>query len=169
VQKKQVKESIKSQFVRLLFNLFPCYRRTGVRVTYIASDFQEVRIKLPLNWKTRGYNGTIFGGSMYASIDPVYMTMISWNLGRNYVVWDKSATMDFLKPGKETLFATFSLRDGQIDDIRADLKVLPRVERHYHVELCDKGGVVHARFEKTIVAKHRSSAPKQGPLIRNPS
>ena len=42
----------------MLFNVFPCYRRTGVKVTYISSDFHEVRIKLPLNWKTRGYNGT---------------------------------------------------------------------------------------------------------------
>ncbi len=51
-------ESLKSRATRFLFNLFPCYRRTGVKVIYISPDFQEVRIKLPLNWKTNGYNGT---------------------------------------------------------------------------------------------------------------
>jgi hypothetical protein len=51
----EVTESLKSRATRFMFNLFPCYRRTGVRMTYIAPDFHEVRIKLPLNWKTRGF------------------------------------------------------------------------------------------------------------------
>ena len=40
----------------------PAYRRTGARITYIAGDLREVRIKLQLNWKIRNYVGTIFGG-----------------------------------------------------------------------------------------------------------
>ena len=68
-------ESIRTRLLRWGFNLFPAYRRTGARVTYIAGDFGEVRIKLPLNWKTRNYVGTIFGGSMYGAVDPIYLIM----------------------------------------------------------------------------------------------
>ena len=51
-------ELLRTRLLRFAFNFYPCYRRTGARVTYIAHDYTEVRIKLPLNWKTRGYWGT---------------------------------------------------------------------------------------------------------------
>jgi hypothetical protein len=148
-------ESFKSWAVRFVFNLFPCYRRTGAKVSYISPDFHEVHIKLPLNWKTRGYNGTTFGGSMYACVDPVYMTMISWNLGKRYLAWDKAATIEFRKPGKGTLFSTFKLAEGELDTIRAELEVQDRVERVYDVALKDSHGGVHAFFRKTIQVRKR--------------
>jgi len=148
-------ESFKSRLTRVAFNFFPCYRRTGVRVIYATHDMHEVRIKLPLNWKTRGYNGTLFGGSMYACIDPVYMTMLSILLGPQYVVWDKAATIDFKRAGRSTLFSTFKLPEGEIDRIRAELEAAERVERVYDVELADEAGVLHAAFRKTLVIRKR--------------
>ena len=61
-------ESFKSRVARWKFNWFPAYRGTGCRVTYIADDFREIRVKVPLNWRTRNYVGTIYGGSMYGAI-----------------------------------------------------------------------------------------------------
>lgn len=149
-------ESVRSYFARFAFNLFPCYRRTGVRIIYLSRDFHEARIKLPLNWKTKGYNGTVFGGSMYASVDPVYMVMISLNLGRDYIAWDKTATIDFRKAGRSTLYSTFKLEPGLIESIRADLLTQERTERTFDVALTDHQGVVHAAFTKTIVVKKRN-------------
>jgi acyl-coenzyme A thioesterase PaaI-like protein len=138
-----------------MFNFFPCYRRTGARAIYISPDFCEVRIKLPLNWKTRGYNGTLFGGSMYACVDPVYMTMISWNLGRDYIAWDTAATVNFRRAGRSTLYSTFKLEPQLLDSIREELKTQDRVERTFDVVLTDDQGVVHAAFTKTVVVKKR--------------
>jgi hypothetical protein len=59
--------------LRGLYNLWPCYWGMGVRLKYIAREFREVRLEVPLNWRTRNYVGTIFGGSMYGAVDPVYM------------------------------------------------------------------------------------------------
>ena len=74
--------------MRWKFNSFPAYRGTGARVTYIAADFREVRIRLPLSWRTRNVVGTIFGGSMYGAVDPIFMIMLIRLLGADYVVWD---------------------------------------------------------------------------------
>ena len=71
----------------------------------------EVRVKIPLNWKTRNGVGTIFGGSLYAAVDPIYMTMLIKLLGPDYLVWDKSAAIRFLKPGRGT--AVRRLQAGQ--------------------------------------------------------
>lgn len=155
----QLKESLKSRLLRFMFNLFPCYRRTGVRITFISHDVSEIRIKLPLNWKTRGYNGTIFGGSMYAAIDPVYMVMISWRLGRDYIAWDKGATIEFRKPGRTTLYASFRISPEELEAIRAELNTADRTERVLDVALVDDQEVVHASFTKTVQIRRRNRAP----------
>src|ERR1043165_3686663 len=110
-------ESLRTRLLRYKFALFPAWRGTGARVTYIASDFREVRVELPLSWRTRNYVGTIFGGSLYASVDPMYMIMLIRIFGPKYIVWDKAASIRFRKPGRSTLYATFELSEAELDAI----------------------------------------------------
>src|SRR5260370_10636464 len=95
--------------MRWKFNLFPAYRGTGGRITYISGDLREVRVKIPLSWRTRNYVGTIYGGSLYGAVDPMYMIMLIRILGPAYTVWDKAASIRFVKPGRSTLTARFVL------------------------------------------------------------
>jgi hypothetical protein len=143
-------ESFESRLARWKFNLFPAYRGTGGRVVYVAHDFREIRVKIPLNWRTRNYLGTIYGGSMYGAIDPIYMLMLIKVLGRDYVVWDKAAKIRFRKPGKTTLYGDFRLDDDEIDEIKRLAEDATSVDRVYELELKDKNGVVHAVIEKTL-------------------
>lgn len=143
-------ENLKSRVFRWGFNFFPAYRGTGGRIVYIADDFRQIRIKLPLNWRTRNYVGTIYGGSIYASIDPIYMLMLIRVLGPEYTVWDKAAKIRFRKPGKDTLFADFNLSDEEIAEIKRPAGNEKSIDRIYNVELKDKSGVVHAEIEKTL-------------------
>src|ERR1044072_5549372 len=112
-------ESFKSRRFRWGFNFFPCYRGSGGRVTYIADDFSEVRVKLPLSWRTRNYVGTIFGGSIYGAVDPMYMIMLIQLLGPGYIVGDKPPTVRSRKPGRTTLFATFRIDAAELEAVRA--------------------------------------------------
>ena len=109
-----------------------------------------MRIKIPLNWRTKNYVGTIYGGSMYGGIDPIYMLMLIKNLGQNYIVWDKAATIRFKKPGKETLFADFKLTQAELDEIKTVLQGQKSLDKIYKVELKDKNGQVHCVIEKTL-------------------
>jgi len=139
--------------MRWAFNLFPAYRGTGARVTYIASDWREVRVRLPLSWRTRNYVGTIFGGSLYGAVDPMYMIMLMHILGPRYTVWDKAATIRFARPGRSTLSARFLLEEAEIAEIRRRLETEPSLDRVYGVELVDAAGVVHAAVEKTVYVR----------------
>ena len=143
-------ESLQTRLHRWAFNLWPCYRGTGGRVTYIASDWSEIRVKLPLSWRTRNYVGTIFGGSLYAAVDPFYMLMLMKNLGPDCIVWDKAATIRFRKPGRTTLTATFRLEEAELTELRSLLQSQAKVERTYRVALVDAEGTVHAEVEKVI-------------------
>ena len=88
-------ESWKTRRKRWLFNLYPPFWGSGVRVTYIADDWSEMRVELRLNWRSRNYVRTLFGGSMYVAADPFYMVMLIERLGRGYIVWDKAASILF--------------------------------------------------------------------------
>jgi len=143
-------ESLATRVHRIGFNLFPAYFGTGARVTYIASDWREVRVELPLSIRTRNYVGTIFGGSMYGAVDPMYMIMLIKLLGPEYVVWDKSASIRFRRPGRSTLHAIFLLDDAELTAIHAALRESPKIDRHYEVKLVDDHDEVHAVVGKTI-------------------
>jgi hypothetical protein len=148
-------ESLRTRLQRWGFNWFPAYRGTGARITYIARDWREIRIRLPLSWRTRNYVGSIFGGSMYGGVDPIYMVMLIRILGPDYVVWDKAASIRFRRPGRTTLHARFLLDEAELDAIRAALADAAAVDRTYTVELVDAEGVVHAMVEKIIHVRRK--------------
>ncbi len=150
-----MRESLKTRLMRWGFNLFPAYRRTGARITYIASDCGEVRIKLPLNWKTRNYVGTVFGGSMFGATDGVHMVMLIKLLGSAYAVWDKETTIRFQHPGRTTLYARITLDEHELESIRAELADSPKLDHVFHVDWTDDAGNVHASIDKTIHVRHK--------------
>jgi acyl-coenzyme A thioesterase PaaI-like protein len=151
-------ESFHTRLFRWGFNLWPCFRGTGARVSFIASDWSEVRVRLPLSWRTRNYVGTIFGGSLYAAVDPFFMIMLMKNLGPEFVVWDKAATIRFRKPGRSTLTARFRLDASEVAEIRHLLRELPKVDRTYTLQLVDAAGLVHAEVEKVIHISTRKAS-----------
>jgi acyl-coenzyme A thioesterase PaaI-like protein len=143
-------ESFSKKIERFKFNLFPAYRRGGGRIAYISDDYHEIHVKLPLNWATKNYVGTIFGGSMFAAVDPIYMVMLIKILGKDFVVWDKSANIRFKRPGKETLFAKFLITPKEVVEIKAELEATKSINKIYTIEMRDKKGKVHAIIEKTL-------------------
>lgn len=150
-------ENFATKLDRWKFNLFPAYRGSGARVVYISEDYREIRVKIPLSWRTRNYVGTIYGGSLYGGIDPIYMLMLIKTLGVGYIVWDKAAKIRFKRPGKETLFADFLLTEDELDEIKSLLETQKSVDRIYHVELKDKNDKVHAIIEKTLYVAKKGS------------
>jgi hypothetical protein len=145
-----MKESFESRLWRWGGNLFPAYHRTGARVTYVAADFHEVHIEIPSNWKTRNHMGITWGGGLYAALDPIFGVMLYKILGRQYRVIDKTATINFKRPGKTTLFARFCLSQQELDGIHDELQTSPKLIRNYAINLVDKQGVIHASCEKEL-------------------
>jgi len=148
-------ESRETRLMRWKFKFFPAWWGTGANITYIAGDFREVRVELPLSWRTRNYVGTIFGGSIYGAVDPMYMIMLMKILGRDYVVWDKAATIRFRKPGRATLYGTFKVDDAEVDAIRELTKSGEAIDRVFSIDLADRDGVVHASIDKTIYIRRK--------------
>lgn len=156
------RESRRTRLTRWAFNVFPAYRGTGGRISFIASDWREVHVRLRLGWRTRNYVGTIFGGSMYGAVDPIYMVMLIRCLGPGYEVWDKAASIRFRIPGRRTLHARFVLSEEELAAIREVLQGQRSVDRHYRIELRDREGRVHAEVEKTVHIRLRGAGDDGG-------
>lgn len=138
-----------------LANLVPAFRGTGARLVSIREDYLSIRVKIPLSWRTRNRVGTIFGGSLYAAVDPWHMIMLMRHLGKDYLVWDKSASIRFRRPGRATLWADCTIPDGELDEIRRLLETEEKIDRTYPVSIVDKDGVVHAEVENVVQIRRR--------------
>ena len=148
-------ESMQTFAFRHMLNLWPCYRGTGGRVTFIASDWRQATVRLKLGLRTRNYVGTIFGGSLYGAIDPIYMLMLIKILGPAYMVWDKAATIRFKKPGRGILEAQFLITEEEIAMIRDLASQARSIDRVYPVEFKDRDGQIVAQIEKTIYVRRK--------------
>jgi len=141
--------SFKQQLMLRLVNIWPPFAATGIHVNW-GSDMKSAEVTMKLRPWNRNFVGTHYGGSLYSMCDPFYMLMLIKNLGPEYIVWDKAASIRFRKPGKGTVRAEFQLTDSQLDDIREQLKTLPKYEPIYTVEVKDVSGDVVAEVQKTL-------------------
>jgi len=146
-----------SHALRRGINLWPPFLGAGIRATRIASDMKSVDVEMKLRWWNANYVGTQFGGSLFAMTDAFYMLMLMANLGRDYIVWDKAATIRYRKPGRGMVRAEFRLTDAQLDDIREKLKTLPKYEPTFKVEVKDEQGIIIAEVEKLLHVRRKEA------------
>ena len=147
-----------SHALRRWINLWPPFLGAGIRVKRIAPDMKAVDVEMRLRWWNANYVGTHFGGSLFAITDAFYMLMRMANLGPDYIVWDKAATIRYRRPGRGTVRAEFRLTDAQIDDIREKLKALPKYEPVFRVDVMDETGVVIAELEKLLYVRKKEGS-----------
>ncbi|MBA1219568.1 DUF4442 domain-containing protein [Pseudomonas fulva] len=148
----------RARVLRWMLNLYPPYLGAGIRVQYISPDMRSIRVAMKLTRWNRNYVGTQFGGSLYAMVDPFYMLLLIERLGRDYIVWDKAASIDFITPGKGPVYAEFHVDDALLDDIRQQTatgkKCLPRLQ----VDIRDGAGELVARVDKTLYVRLKPQA-----------
>ena len=137
-----------SVLLRML-SFWPPYLGAGIRVRPSA-DLRTFEVRMKLRWWNRNYVNTHFGGSLYSMCDPFFMLILMDALGRGYVVWDKSATIRFRRPGKGTVRATFHIPQEKVEEIRAAADRGEKVEPVFTVEVLDEQGAVVAEIEKLL-------------------
>ncbi|MEM6629070.1 MAG: DUF4442 domain-containing protein [Bacteroidota bacterium] len=133
------------------FNLSPMYRRSTGRVVAVSENLLEVKIKLPISYKNRNYVNSIFGGSLFASVDPIPMVQLINIIGDGYVVWDKSAEIFFKRPAKENVYAEFVYTLEEIEEIKERVSSEKEIEIIKTTFLTDKQkSNVFCEVRKTI-------------------
>ena len=138
------------------FNISPMYRRTTARIIHISKDLKEIKIKIALSYKNKNYVGAIFGGSMFAATDPIYMTQLMQILGDDFVVWDKAATIHYKRPAKETLFCEFIFSDEEIETIQKRVQNEHEITVEKTTHLTNKENTIFAEVIKIVYIAEKS-------------
>ncbi|MGB9335763.1 MAG: DUF4442 domain-containing protein, partial [Candidatus Acidiferrales bacterium] len=146
---------LRKRNMRLYMNVWPPFVGAGIRVTRLDADWRAIDVEMKLRFWNSNYVGTHYGGSLYSMTDPFYMLMLIENLGREYVVWDKAATIRFKKPGVGKMRAEFRVSEEQISGIRESLKTERKVEPVFVVEVREEGGGVVAEVEKILHVRRK--------------
>ena len=136
-------------------NLYPPLLGAGIRVRHNQSDLYTVKVQLKLTRRNFNAVGTHFGGSLYAMCDPFFMLILLQHLGRDYIVWDKAASIQFLKPGRGTVTATFHISPEQIAELSAQADREGKIEPLFNVDVIDEQGEIVAKIEKRLYVRKR--------------
>jgi hypothetical protein len=130
----------------------------GIHVDRMSADLREVAVSMGLHFWNRNYVGTHYGGSLYSMTDPFYMLMLIRNLGPDYIVWDKAATVRFLKPASGRVFASFHLSEGALAEIREQANGERSIERIFTVQVTNEQGMVVAEVDKVLYIRKKQAA-----------
>jgi acyl-coenzyme A thioesterase PaaI-like protein len=139
---------------------WPPFLGAGIRVRSLSEDFRDAVVELRLGRFNRNYVGTHFGGSLYAMTDPFFMVMLLHNLGEDYLVWDKSGSIEYVAPGRGTVSAHFHLSERRIAEIRAEAAGGGKIFPEFEVNVKDEEGAIVARVRKTLYVRLK---PKKRP------
>ncbi|MDG1805754.1 DUF4442 domain-containing protein [Flavicella sp.] len=141
----------KAKLFKFGFNASPMYRRSTGKVVFAAENLSLIKIKLRLSWKNKNYVNSMFGGSMFSAVDPIPMIQLIHLLGKDYVVWDKAATIRFKRPAREHLFADFTYTQDELKYIKSCVNEQNEIEIEKLTELKNKNGdIVYSEILKTI-------------------
>lgn len=138
-------------------NWYAPYIGAGIKVTHLANDFSSATVEMGLTWYNRNYVGVQFGGSLCAMIDPFYMLLIMNQLGNDYVVWDKEASIEFVKPGTGRVRAHFEVPSSLIIDIQQRTQTGDKYLPQLTVKVVDELGEVVAIGRKTLYIRRKRS------------
>ncbi len=131
-------------------NLWPPFVGAGIRLKTLTPDFKFARVEMKLSKLNTNYVGVHFGGSLYSMTDPWYMLMVMEILGREYVVWDKAARIQFKRPGKGLVSAEFRVSDELIEEIKVEVAQNGKTEKELQVEVKNQEGQIVALVDKMI-------------------
>jgi acyl-coenzyme A thioesterase PaaI-like protein len=139
--------------LKLWANWWPPLLFGGVRVLDIAADWRSARVRLKLRWYNRNYVGTQFGGLLFAMTDPFWMILVMECLGRDYIVWDKAAEIEFVAPGRGDVYADFRVLDADLDELREAAAGGDKVLRWFAVDVRAGDGSLVARVRKQLYVR----------------
>ena len=146
---------MKAGLLRHVLNLWPPFLFSGVHVSRLDADYRHARIELRMRPWNRNYVRTHFGGSLFSMTDPFWMLLVMQSLGRDYIVWDKAGAIEFVKPGRGTVRASFDLEEDVLDELRQATADGDKVLRWFDTDVIDASSDVVARVRKQLYVRRK--------------
>lgn len=144
---------MKIKTILRFFHWWPPFWGTGIRVDNFSEDLMKLTVSMRLTWYNKNYVGTQFGGSLYAMTDPFYMLMLIPNIGKEYIVWDKAAHIEYVKAGRSKVHANFEFTPKEIQNIKNQVRINKKFVFDKPLDILDESGDIVAKITKTLYVR----------------
>jgi len=149
--------SFRQRLMMRFVNLYPPFVGAGIHVRYPKDDPHTIVVTMKLRFYNRNLFGTHFGGSLYAMADPFFVFIVTRNIGPGYLVWDKKATIEFLKPGRGRVTGRYHVPPSEIARVKALADAGETIEPVYTGEIVADDGTLVARVTKTLWIRKKTN------------
>jgi acyl-coenzyme A thioesterase PaaI-like protein len=154
--------ALSARWFRRIMNCWPPFWGMRIHIDAMSDDWRHARIRMKLSLRNKNYVGSHFGGGLFTMTDPFYMVMLKNILGEGYLVWDKAATIEYLQPGRSTVYADFLITDEMLAAVFANTADGDKFEPVYVVDIVDAKQQIIARVSKTMYFRKRAPAASRG-------
>lgn len=139
-----------------MINFYPPYIGAGIKVTDVSKDLTSISVVLKKRWYNRNIYGSHFGGSLYSMVDPFYVFIAYAYFGKGYILWDKSAAIKFISPGRTHVFATLKIDHEKLAHMKNEVDNKGKATFDFETEIVDKKGKLVALVKKEIYIRRKN-------------
>ncbi|MFC6100656.1 DUF4442 domain-containing protein [Olivibacter domesticus] len=156
---------VSERTLKWVMRLYPPLLFQRIWVKKFHKGFKGVDVKIVRSILNRNYNASIFGGTIYAASDPFFALLfdqIFKRKGYKTRVWLKSASIDYIKPGRTSLYFQIKITEKEIDQAKNDLDNLGKFIKKFPMEIKDSKGVLCAQVINEVYVrnlKYRDEQP----------
>lgn len=138
-----------------LINFYPPFLGAGIRIKDYSKEGNSYLVEMKLRWYNRNVAGTHFGGSLYAMCDPFYVFAAYSHFGDDYIIWDKSASIQFVRPGVGRVTALFEIPLSRLAEMKNEVDNEKMRTFHFETEVLDSKNRVVSKVKKEIYIKKK--------------
>ncbi|MCJ0743345.1 DUF4442 domain-containing protein [Pedobacter montanisoli] len=149
---------VSERTLKWALSLYPPLLFQRIWVRRFHKGFRGVDVKISNSFLNRNYNGSIFGGTIYAATDPFYAILFDQLMQRKGYkcrVWLKSASIQYIKPGMSALYFTIVITDEMIAEAEKALTETGKFVKAYPMELYNKQGELCARVMNEVYLRNK--------------
>ncbi|MDF2155253.1 DUF4442 domain-containing protein [Vibrio sp. CAU 1672] len=158
---KRLAKIYKPGIVKLALNIWPPFWGAGIKIVNISNDFRSVKVRLKLRWWNKNANRTQYGGSIFSLTDPIYSLMLMGILREEYYVWDKEASINFIKPGHSDLYAEFEVTEGMLQAIYQSTRNGEKCFPEFITYVKDREGRVVSEVQRKLYVRKKPQYREQ--------
>lgn len=155
---------VSERTLKWILSLYPPMLCQRIWIKRFHKGFRGVDVKIARSLVNTNFNGSIFGGTIYAATDPFYAVLFDQLLQREGFkvrVWLKSASIQYLKPGRTNLYFTLTITDEMLREAIEALRTIGKFVKAYPMEITNKDGEICATVMNEVYIRnlHKGENP----------
>ncbi|MFZ4262270.1 DUF4442 domain-containing protein [Sphingobacterium sp. HJSM2_6] len=139
---------ISPNLLKWALRFYPPFFFQRIWVRHIFTGFLGADLKVNKSILNINSNKTIFGGTIFSAIDPMYPILLDQYFKKQgiqrTVAWLKTAHIDYIKPAKHHLFFSIRLDENELKQALVSIKTNGKIVKTFRTQVFDKNNLLCA-------------------------